>query len=209
MVLTPKQQRFVDAYLGEAQGDTVKAYRAAGYRGDDNTCAIRADRFLRNAKVEEEIARRLNEHGLSRAEVLDRVADQARGIGAFLEIRGDELEWNLDLMRREGKLHLIRRIRTTRYGQNIEFADAQAALFLLCRYYGVCDGGDPTRIPQAWYEAAASHDQTPAEPEGFTRARFTDYLEKIMKLMEIQQKCERGEASEEAVRAAEEALLRG
>jgi phage terminase small subunit len=47
--LTPRQELFVREYLIDLNGTT--AYRRAGYRGNDNACAVNASRLLRNDKV--------------------------------------------------------------------------------------------------------------------------------------------------------------
>lgn len=51
--LTVKQKRFVDAYLGEANGSGVKAARLAGYKGSDNTLHNVASENLRKPKIRE------------------------------------------------------------------------------------------------------------------------------------------------------------
>jgi len=49
--LTPKEQRFVDAYLGKANGVATKAARQAGYRQTEGALAVTGSRLLRKAKV--------------------------------------------------------------------------------------------------------------------------------------------------------------
>lgn len=51
MELTEKQRRFVEAYVGEAQGNATKAARLAGYSGDDRTLAVKGAEAVRNGKV--------------------------------------------------------------------------------------------------------------------------------------------------------------
>ena len=52
--LTPRQQKFVDAYAGNA----TDAARRAGYRGTDNTLAQTGSDLLRNPEVRAAIRRR-------------------------------------------------------------------------------------------------------------------------------------------------------
>lgn len=52
--MTPKQQRFVEEYLIDL--NAARAYRAAGYRGSDNVCAVEGHRLLSNPKVGKAIA---------------------------------------------------------------------------------------------------------------------------------------------------------
>jgi len=47
--LTLKQKLFADEYLVDLNG--VRAYRAAGYKGSDNVCAVEAHKLLSNPKV--------------------------------------------------------------------------------------------------------------------------------------------------------------
>lgn len=54
MALTPKQQRFVEEYLIDL--NATRSYRAAGYAGDDNVCAVEGHRLLSNPKIGEQIA---------------------------------------------------------------------------------------------------------------------------------------------------------
>ena len=56
--LTEKQRRFVEAYLGEANGNATEAARLAGYSGTDDSLAVSASQLLRNTKVEAAIKER-------------------------------------------------------------------------------------------------------------------------------------------------------
>lgn len=47
--MTPKRKRFADEYLIDL--NAARAYRAAGYRGNDNVCAVEGHRLLSNPKV--------------------------------------------------------------------------------------------------------------------------------------------------------------
>ena len=49
--LTKKQQAFVSAYLGEAEGNATEACRMAGYAGDAATLSVMGFDNLRNPKV--------------------------------------------------------------------------------------------------------------------------------------------------------------
>lgn len=54
--LTPKQQRFVDAYMGEAAGNATEAARKAGYSGSENVLGVAGARLLRNDKISKMIS---------------------------------------------------------------------------------------------------------------------------------------------------------
>ena len=55
--LTAKQERFVEAYLGN--GNATEAYKIAGYKAkNDNVAAPESSKLLRNPKVSQAITRR-------------------------------------------------------------------------------------------------------------------------------------------------------
>lgn len=58
MLMTQKEQRFVDAYLGSAAGNGTAAARAAGYKGNARTLAVQANRMLRKADIRQAISER-------------------------------------------------------------------------------------------------------------------------------------------------------
>jgi hypothetical protein len=55
--LTLKQQRFVDAYLGEARGNGVAAARIAGYSGNDKTLSVVSSENLAKPSIVRELSR--------------------------------------------------------------------------------------------------------------------------------------------------------
>ncbi len=57
--LTKKQQRFVEYYVGEANGNGTKAARLAGYSGDEVATAVAASRLKRDPKIKEAIDKEL------------------------------------------------------------------------------------------------------------------------------------------------------
>ncbi|MEN6082925.1 terminase small subunit [Chromobacterium piscinae] len=60
--LTPRQQAFAEAYLGEAELNATEAYKFAGYKAaNDNVAAVEGARLLRNPKVAAYIAERRKE----------------------------------------------------------------------------------------------------------------------------------------------------
>lgn len=53
--LTERQRRFVEAYVGKAEGNATEAARLAGYSGDDAQLAVRGSEAVRNRNVAEAI----------------------------------------------------------------------------------------------------------------------------------------------------------
>lgn len=83
--LTPKQEKFIAAYLGEARGNATQAARMAGYRGNDATLAEIGRENLRKPGIAERIeAARAELRAkaiLTREEILAGLAAIARGEG--------------------------------------------------------------------------------------------------------------------------------
>src|SRR5690606_5885979 len=53
--LTPKQEKFIHAYLGEARGNATEAARMAGYKGNDVTLASVGAENLKKPQISERI----------------------------------------------------------------------------------------------------------------------------------------------------------
>jgi phage terminase small subunit len=74
MALMDKHMRFVDEFMVDM--NATAAYRRAGYKAEGNAAEVNASRLLRNAKVQEEIAKRQQkmqeESGMSVKWVLDK-----------------------------------------------------------------------------------------------------------------------------------------
>jgi phage terminase small subunit len=58
--LTEKQRAFVEAYMGEAEGNATEAARMAGYSGNDNTLSTVGAENLRKPKIRAEIRDRVD-----------------------------------------------------------------------------------------------------------------------------------------------------
>lgn len=128
MALTPKQQAFVETYL--ATWNASEAARRAEYAKPGQ----QGHRLLKNVEVKEEIKRRLADVTMTADEVLVRLAEQARAAqSAYLRPDGVDLESLI----RDGKAHLIKAIKRTQFGDNIEFHDAQAALVHIGKHHGL------------------------------------------------------------------------
>jgi hypothetical protein len=134
MPLTLKQRQFIDAYLGPSNGNATDAARRAGYsqpmqQGYEN---------LRKPEISEEIDRRYSEKCMGADEVLTRLADQARGVGAYIctDISEALPTVRVKQLLEDGRGHLIKSVKYTDKGAcNIEFYDAQAALIQIGRHH--------------------------------------------------------------------------
>lgn len=129
--LNDKQRAFVEHYL--MCWNATEAARRTGYSG--KTANQQGPRLLVNAGIQAAIQERLSTMKMSADEVMVRLADHARGsIESFLD-NDDDL--NISQARRNGKLHLVRKLRRTQRTDKdggttttleVELYDAQAAL---------------------------------------------------------------------------------
>jgi phage terminase small subunit len=129
VALNDKQQAFVEAYL--ATWNASEAARQADYAKPGQ----QGHRLLKNVEIEAEIKQRIAEKAMTADEVLVRLAEQARNEhGAYISTSGA-----IDLRRliADGKGHLIKGIKRTQFGDNIEFYDAQAALVHIGKHHGL------------------------------------------------------------------------
>lgn len=133
---TFKQQAFIEAYCGTANGNATEAARRAGY----SVPMQEGHRLLRNAKVKAEIDRHLNEKALAANEVLARLADMARASiddVATVDPKTGEIKFDFLKAAENGKLHLISEISFTEFGPKVKLHDAQTALIQLGRCHGL------------------------------------------------------------------------
>lgn len=136
---TPKQRAFIEAYLGRANGNATEAARLAGY----SDAAVSGSENKRNQAIWAEISKTLNERSLAAGEVVSRLSEQARGEHtAFVRTKRPDGEpcapyVDVEALIAAGKAHLIKGIKMTRHGPQVEFYDAQAALQLIGRHHGL------------------------------------------------------------------------
>ncbi len=130
MALTAKQQVFIAEYL--KCWNASEAARRAGYTGDANTVG---PRLLANVGVSEEVERRKAEIIMSADEVMARLTEQGRA--AYSDYFTADGAVDLGKLIGDSKGHLIKKIKPTKEGIEIEFYDAQAALALLAKANGL------------------------------------------------------------------------
>jgi phage terminase small subunit len=130
MALSDKQQIFVEEYL--STWNAAEAARRAGY--SEKTARSQGQRLLTHVDIAEEIKNRVADRAMSADEVLIRLAEQARADQSkYLMPNGVDME----ALIRDGKGHLVKGIKETKYGRDIEFYDAQAALVHLGKHHGL------------------------------------------------------------------------
>lgn len=127
MALSRKQQVWLEEYL--ATWNATEAARRAGYAHPRQEGA----RLLSNAVIAEEIQSRLAEKAMSADEALARLAEQARAeYSRYFKANGTI---DLEKLLADGKGHLIKKIKPTAYGNEIEFYDGQTALLNIGRHH--------------------------------------------------------------------------
>lgn len=162
--LTLKQEQFVLAYLGEANGNASEAARIAGYaspgiQGHDN---------LKNPKIQARIRAFLDEKAMPANEVLARLAEMARGsLADFVDIDVEVEQLTLDgrrvMVRKPwmpnlkkakdaGKLHLLAELSYTEHGPKLKLHDPQAALVHLGRHHKLFVDKSETEVRVTGFE---------------------------------------------------------
>lgn len=127
--LTAKQRVFVAEYVTDF--NATRAAIAAGY--SKKTAYSVGWENLRKPEIASEIERVISDRCMSKHEVLIRLAEQARAeYSAYISDNGTV---NTAALVRDGKAHLIKAIKETPSGRNIEFYDTQAALVHLGRHH--------------------------------------------------------------------------
>lgn len=133
MPLSKKRQIFIDEYLKTF--NATEAARQAGYSGGDNVLSQRGYELVRNSEIAKIIEARLKESAMSANEVLMRLGEQARA--EYSQYINENGAIDLAALIRDKKSHLIKGIKETRYGRQIEFYDSQSALNLLAKHHGL------------------------------------------------------------------------
>lgn len=127
MALSQKQQVWIEEYL--QTWNATEAARRAGYA----IPRISGVENLSKPALMEEIRRRVDERAMGADEVLVRLAEQARSeYSVYIDDDGDV---DLAAMRRDGKMHLVKKIKPTRYGREVEFYDGQTALIQIGKHH--------------------------------------------------------------------------
>lgn len=144
--LTAQQRRFVAAYL-----DCLNASEAARRAGYKTKANVQGARLLAHASIQAAVSAGAALHAMDAPEVLMRLAAIARGSLADVlrlpepKTREDGTtytvgsDWGLDLAkaRETGAIHLIKKLKATKYGDDVELEDRVAALTLIGKQHGL------------------------------------------------------------------------
>lgn len=131
----PEHAAFVAEYFKRNMNGT-RAYQAVyGQDLDYMSAAASASRLLKNVKVAAAIKAELQSRILSTEEILSRLAEM--GQSAHTEYIKEDGTVDIKRMVQDGKAHLIKGIKRTKYGDVYEFHDAKSALELHGKYYAM------------------------------------------------------------------------
>jgi len=137
VALPLKERLFVANYLGISAGNATDAARRAGYKHPN----VYGSRLLSKASVYEAIEVKLAEIVMPQNELLMRVSDiAAASIEDFVRVDGfGGFELDLKKAKRRGRFHVLKKLKETKDGPEIELKDSLAALIKLGGYYGLWD----------------------------------------------------------------------
>jgi hypothetical protein len=131
--LTFRQRLFVEAYIGAANGNATEAARIAGYRWPEKV----AHRLVGKSGIQAGIQQRVASAAMPANEILARLSDQASAdLAEFIDV-DESGDWKVNLRKPGRRTHLIKRIRRTRGGADIEIRDSFPALVKLGEYHGL------------------------------------------------------------------------
>jgi len=130
MVLTYKQQAFVEHYLGGARWNASEAARRAGYKHP----GPQGSRLLKNVKIRARIIGRLAEMGATTEALMARWLQRIGvDISPFVTGRG----LNVQELKEAGLGFLIKGVRKTAHATNIELRDPDKAEEMLAKHLGM------------------------------------------------------------------------
>ena len=133
MALSKRQTVWLEEYF--KTWNATEAARRAGYAHPRQEGA----RLLSNVVVAEEIQKRIAEKTMSADEVLVRLGEQARA--GYADYIGSNGKVDLAGMKRDGKMHLVKKVKPTKFGIEVEFYDAQTALVNIGRHHKLFTDG--------------------------------------------------------------------
>jgi Terminase small subunit len=137
--LTYRQRLFVDFYLGDSSKSPIAAARRAGYRWPEKL----GPRLLKQSGIQAAIDAGAATAAVTSDEVMARLADVATvDLLDFFDISRDgQVKVDVELVKRLGLGHLIKRVRNNKDGtQDIELEAKLPALVKLGEYYKLWKG---------------------------------------------------------------------
>lgn len=170
MALSLKHQEFVNQYIA-CYFNATEAYRRVYPKSSDDAARAHGARLVADGNVAEEIKQRIAENAMSADEVLMRLGEQARAEQSqYLTAQGVDLE----ALIRNGKGHLVKGIKETKYGRDIEFYDAQAALVHIGKHHKLFTDMSETKITGTMDITADERAQAQKETEEWKQKKAAE-----------------------------------
>lgn len=132
MALSPRHQEFINQYIA-CYFNATEAYSRVYPNATRETARRNGHELLTNTDIDAEIKRRIAELIMGPDEVMVRFTEQAKAeYSQYFTPNGTV---DLKKLIADGKAHLIKSIKETKYGTNVEFYDAHAAKELLGKHH--------------------------------------------------------------------------
>lgn len=130
--ISRKRQIFADEFL--KCGNQSEAARRAGYKN----AAVMGSRLMKVNGIRDYIDGRLKERSMEADEVVARLSDMGRSnVGDVIIIDEEKRTWKLDIERIKDLGSLIRKVKETQWGLEVEFYNSQQALVQLAKLHGL------------------------------------------------------------------------
>lgn len=131
MALSNKHRLFIEEYL--CCWNATEAYSRVYPKSSREVARANAARLIANDSIAEEIRLRIAERTMGADEILVRFAEQARAeYSAYFMPNGTV---DLERLIADGKAHLIKKVKITQWGTNVEFHDPHVAKELIGKYH--------------------------------------------------------------------------
>ncbi len=132
MSLTTQQRKFCAEYVRLLNG--TAAALEAGY--SEKNARQQASRLLTKADIKAEVARLMEEQSMPASEVLLRLTKHAQlDMTQYVKQYGTWMTVDIEAIRRDGLGHLIKKLKPTKHGTEVEFHDVQTALLALGKHH--------------------------------------------------------------------------
>lgn len=128
--ITDKRQVFIEQYI-ICGFNATEAARRAGYANPN----MEGTRLRQDPDVKELIDSRIKEMQITADEVVTLLSQQAKSEHSSYITEDGEVD--IKKMVQDGKAHLIKEVTEGKRGKTYKFADSQAALALLAKYFGL------------------------------------------------------------------------
>ena len=145
--LSKKQKLFVEHYL--QCWNATQAAKDAGYA--EKSASVTGYNNIRKPSIAAEIKKRIDEVVMSADEALSLLSDQARASLTDIGNVDEDGRFTFDFAKakKNGKLHLIKSMTPAAYGTKIELHNAQRALELIGKAYGLFIDKQEVKVDEA------------------------------------------------------------